>query len=277
MTAERMACGVMACIILVFGWYGPMPQLAHYHDFADQTLWLGVQNGKDVWSNLGLVAIGLYGLTWLGSSKHRFTGRLAAVALCLSILLTGLGSAYYHVHPTDVTLVWDRLPIAMICVSLLAVVYHHLTRKPVGLWLAWGWLCAGLSVLYWQQSGDLRPYLALQLVTMLLLPLWLSVYQTDARIRRCFAWAVLFYAIAKITELADHALYHAMHQFISGHTLKHLFSTVAMACAFAAVQQMSRSVSSADARQLPNPQSDLGVCCAQPSPQPPTPADQIDA
>ncbi|MDM5181921.1 hypothetical protein PO883_32625 [Massilia sp. DJPM01] len=36
----------------------------------------------------------------------------------LLIGLTAFGSSWYHLAPDDTRLVWDRLPIALACVSL---------------------------------------------------------------------------------------------------------------------------------------------------------------
>ncbi|MBY0446917.1 MAG: hypothetical protein K2Q15_17105, partial [Burkholderiales bacterium] len=74
------------------------------------------------------------------------------------------------------------------------------------------------------------PYLLLQALPLILLPLW--QWQISGK-RRAF-WLMLFaslcYILAKITELQDRALFNALQQIVSGHTLKHLFAT--LACLF---------------------------------------------
>ena len=42
--------------------------------------------------------------------------------LFLGIALTGFGSSYYHWDPNDRTLFWDRLPMALSFMAILAIV-----------------------------------------------------------------------------------------------------------------------------------------------------------
>ena len=51
----------------------------------------------------------------------RFAEVAAIVILFLGILLTGFGSAYYHLDPTISTLFWDRLPMAVSFMAILAI------------------------------------------------------------------------------------------------------------------------------------------------------------
>ncbi|MGA8954423.1 MAG: hypothetical protein WB503_03410, partial [Pseudolabrys sp.] len=77
-----------------------------YHEFADQRTLFGIPNFWNVVSNFPFVAIGAVGL-W------QFRRNPAIDVLFLGILLTGFGSAYYHLDPNDRTLFWDRLPMAI--------------------------------------------------------------------------------------------------------------------------------------------------------------------
>src|SRR5262249_41078618 len=45
----------------------------------------------------------------------------AIAILFLGFLLTGFGSAYYHLDPDDSTLFWDRLPMAVSFMAILAI------------------------------------------------------------------------------------------------------------------------------------------------------------
>ena len=84
----------------------PIPQDQNYHDFADQRTLLGIPHFWNVVSNIPFIVIGAVGLWPLRRSP-------AIVILFLGILLTGFGSAYYHLDPDDSTLFWDRLPMAV--------------------------------------------------------------------------------------------------------------------------------------------------------------------
>ena len=63
-------------IVLVLLATGHINQLAHYHDFADQTRWLLLPNGKDVWSNVGLILVGAWAVYDLKRTRTPFTGRI---------------------------------------------------------------------------------------------------------------------------------------------------------------------------------------------------------
>ena len=84
----------------------PIIQNQNYHDFADQRTLLGIPNFWNVVSNIPFIGIGAVGLWQFGRSQ-------ATMLLFLGIFLTGFGSAYYHLEPSDQTLFWDRLPMAM--------------------------------------------------------------------------------------------------------------------------------------------------------------------
>jgi hypothetical protein len=53
-------------------------------------------------------------------------------------------------------------------------------------------------------------------------------------------WVIFFYVLAKMFELADHAIFEATHQFVSGHTLKHLTAALAALPVLHALQAMER-------------------------------------
>ena len=125
---------LFALIVLVLLATGHINQLAHYHDFADQTQWLGLPNGKDVWSNLGLILVGAWAWQGLRRVRTPFTGRISVYVLASAIVLTGLGSSYYHLQPNDFSLIWDRLPISLICSGLLGMVYQYTHQRSEG-WL----------------------------------------------------------------------------------------------------------------------------------------------
>src|SRR5262245_34834311 len=109
---------------LLGAWLPPLAQPQAYHDFADQrTLW-GIPHALDVLSNLGFIAVGLWGLVAAARGRFNFslapTARAAWLAMFVGLTLTGLGSAFYHLAPSDPTLVWDRLPMALAFSGLVA-------------------------------------------------------------------------------------------------------------------------------------------------------------
>lgn len=215
--------------------YGPIQQPADYHLFADQSVLFGVPHAADVLSNLGFVLVGLWG--WLRLHPQRAHPALAAgwpgYRLFLAgLVLTAAGSAYYHLAPDDTRIVWDRLAIALACAGLLAAVWTETRpdgRDPTA-WLA---LLAVASVAWcaygdWQGQPDLRPYLLVQGLPLVLVPLLQAIHHAPRRDRLAFGIALLLYVLARAAELYDHQLL-ALLGVVSGHTLKHLLATAAAA------------------------------------------------
>lgn len=223
-------CGAMLA-------HGPIPQTANYHAFADETAIFGIANGYDVLSNLGFAIVGMWGL--LGLQARRTHPGIAPgwpgyALFLIGLCLTSIGSGYYHLAPDNARLVWDRLPIALACAGLLAGVWGQ-TALPAGraapLTGLLG-LYAVASVLWWyftelKGEGDLRPYLLLQILPIMLIPLWQTIYHSPAADRLWFGAALLLYVLAKLTEANDQAVLAASGMIVSGHTLKHLLATAA--------------------------------------------------
>ncbi|PWF54800.1 hypothetical protein C7C56_005085 [Massilia glaciei] len=213
--------------------HGPIPQPANYHAFADGHALAGVANGADVLSNICFVLVGLYGLlqvwrTRLAPTLDRI--RPAYTVFFAALVLTAFCSAWYHLAPDNARLVWDRLPIAIACAALLAAAAREYLNAPgatLPLMLVW----AFGSVAWWRHTdllgrGDLGPYLILQLLPIVLIPLvqWLSGAAREQRI--AFGAAIGLYVLAKLCEMADHAILAALG-LISGHTIKHLLAALA--------------------------------------------------
>jgi len=112
--------------------YGPIPQLANYHDFADRRVLLDVPHWGDVMSNAGFAFVGVWGLSVLQTlrrSGDQRAGMLGYGVFFGSLLLTAIGSSFYHWAPDNDRLVWDRLPIALACAGLLAAVRAESMQK----------------------------------------------------------------------------------------------------------------------------------------------------
>lgn len=213
----------------------PIPQPLSYHDFADQRSWLGIPNFGDVVSNLPFALVGLWGLVaLLGSTSVRFADhreRWLYVTMFLSLILTSIGSAYYHLAPSNARIVWDRIPIMMVFMALLSSVIAERISVNVGFALFPLLEVAGIaSVLLWRASelkghGDLRFYAAVQVYSILILLLALLL---PPRYSRGFDFAVVvgFYVLAKILEETDKQVFGLGH-LVSGHTLKHLAAAAA--------------------------------------------------
>jgi hypothetical protein len=217
--------------------HGPIAQLAHYHEFADQSVLAGVPHAADVLSNISFALVASWGILRLWPMRgdaFSDAGRHGYRLFLAGLLLTSVGSSLYHLAPDDARLVWDRLPIALACAGLLSAVRAECMSKPDsrGDALLLG-LFAVLSVGWWyftaqNGEGDLRPYLLLQSLPLILIPLWQFIYRVPQRDRIAFGCALVLYVAAKLAELNDHVLLAALG-FISGHTIKHLLAAGAAA------------------------------------------------
>ena len=224
---------IAACVIVAMLLHGPILQPDHYHEFADQRTLFGIANGADVLSNLGFLAVGLFGL--LHALRSRDCRALDPVRapyalFFISLLMTAASSSWYHLEPDNARLVWDRLPIALACAALLAVALREAFRPR---WPTLGMLFVASvgSVFWWrmtdlQGAGDLRPYLLFQILPLILIPLMQWQAGVASAERRAFGLAIALYILAKLCEIEDHAILGALG-LVSGHTLKHLFATFA--------------------------------------------------
>ena len=215
--------------------YLPIPQPLSYHNFADHRAWLGIPNFDDVISNLPFAIVGLWGLIVMwqpGSIK--FTDpreRWLYLTMFAALILTAFGSGYYHLAPDNARLVWDRIPIMIVFMALLAAVIAERVTVSTGLLLLPLLEVVGVaSVLYWRCSelrghGDLRFYAAVQVYAILILLLALLLPAKYSR-GSDFAVVVGFYVLAKILEETDRQVF-AMGHIVSGHTLKHVAAAAA--------------------------------------------------
>ena len=233
---SRFLPAVLVLSLLALAWWiGPIAQPAAYHAFADEARRFGLPHAADVLSNAVFAAVALRG--WLLLAPRRCETCLAdgwpgyALFLC-ALFLTALGSAYYHLAPDNARLVWDRLPIALACAGLLAGVRGDVLRRNALAASAGLALYALGSVAWWHLGemagrGDLRPYLLLQLLPLLLIPLWQGLHGVASDERRRFAVALACYALAKVAEHFDHRIADALHGALTGHTVKHLLAGLA--------------------------------------------------
>jgi predicted membrane channel-forming protein YqfA (hemolysin III family) len=234
--STRLPLLITIAAILIMLLYGPIAQLPHYHDFADRRAFFGVPNAADVLSNLGFFIAGTWGLVWLWPAHRRQSLSITSWAgyrlFLIALVLTAIGSGFYHLAPDNARLIWDRLPIALACAGLLAAVRadtHAAGKYDVALFAG----AAVLSVAWWYVSekiglGDLRPYLLLQALPLVLIPLWQWIYRAPLGDRLSFSVAIVLYIAAKAAELHDHEIW-AMTGQLSGHTLKHFLATFAAA------------------------------------------------
>lgn len=230
--------GVLAAVILGVSLLPPIPQNEAYHNFADQRTLLGIPHCYDVISNFPFLIVGLWGI--IAVFKRNAAGishfvdpneRWPYLVFFAGVALTAFGSSYYHLHPDDARLVWDRIPMTLGFMGLLSAMIAERIRIKAGLRaLAPLVLLGAASVLYWrvtQQAGygDLRPYALVQfgsiIAIVLLIVLFPPRYTRGADLIASF----LLYGLAKVCEAADRPIF-ALGGIVSGHTLKHITAAI---------------------------------------------------
>jgi hypothetical protein len=211
-----------------------IPQDNSYHHFADRRTWMGIPNGLNVLSNLPFLIVGFMGFLQLKKNKTIQNMSVIYGILFFGIILTGLGSAYYHYYPDNNTLVWDRLPMTVVFMSFLSATIAEFINRRIGFLLLMPLLLAGIaSVFYWNYTehngrGDLRLYGLVQFYPMLFIPLILLLFPSQVYKKGLLPliWVMIWYGIAKVCEHFDEAIY-SNTGFISGHSLKHITAAIA--------------------------------------------------
>ena len=198
----------------------PITQNQDYHNFADQRTFFGVPNFWNVVSNLPFIAVGVVGL-------RQFHRDPATLVIFLGIFLTGFGSSYYHLDPNNSTLFWDRLPMAISFMAILAIAIEERVDAKTGAILLWPLIVIGVfSLLVWRWTGDLRLYGWVQFFPCLALPLFFLLFPPKYSGTLYWLVAAGLYALAKLFEFYDHAFY-SLGSILSGHTIKHIFAAAA--------------------------------------------------
>jgi hypothetical protein len=231
LVALSAALGLAAVCVLP-----PLRQWQEYHRFADQAPFLGIPNCLNVISNAAFVIVGLIGLGFLARKREankpggfvETSERWAYAVFFLGVTLTGFGSAYYHWNPCDSTLVWDRLPLTVAFMSVLAATITERLNVKLGRLLLVPLVVAGAaSVFYWQRTGNLWPYAAAQYYSVLLIVVMIGLFPPRYGRTADWLWVVGVYALAKVAEALDQPIMSAT-KVVSGHTLKHLTAAVAV-------------------------------------------------
>jgi hypothetical protein len=224
-----------AAVVLAAGLLPAVPQPVDYHDFADQRAFLGIHNFVDVVSNGAFLVVGLAGLLIVRLRRAHFERRAEGVpyiVFFLGVALTAAGSAWYHLAPDNERLVWDRLPMTIAFMSLIAAQLAERFDSRLGLLLLAPLLAVGMgSVVYWIATerggaGNVVPYVALQAYAVGAL-LFLAAGHPSRYSRGNDLYGIFgAYLMAKVLEYFDHEVL-AFGHLVSGHALKHVAAAIA--------------------------------------------------
>lgn len=227
---QRLLIAIGLAVVVAILLLPRLPQDPAYHRFADQRAWLGIPNAWNVLSSLVFAWIGLDGLYRLVVQKSLQIrdGIYPAYAIFFAALvLTALGSAVYHWRPDNLSLALDRLPMAIAFMAFSAILLAErvslvLARRALPSLI----LFAIASVAWWHYgelagSGDLRAYLGVQLMPIILLPFVLLAFPSRYDRGADLWWLLAWYLAARVFELFDRQLYDVLG-VIGGHSLKHI-------------------------------------------------------
>jgi len=258
--ARCQTWGLVGAAIALYGVlrlvFGPLPQDPSYHMLADIRRCGPVPRAGDVLTNLSILAAGVAGVL-LWRRVHVEPEERAAYALLVAgMLLTAIGSAYYHWAPGDARLVWDRLPMTLVLAALLTFLLTDRIGPAFSTVALWPIAALGAaSVLWWawtrwQGADDLRLYLIVRIGTGVAIAC-LLLLRRGRYSRSGWLWAALALdIIMTVAERLDNEIYAATGMLVSGHNVKHLLAGLLLGCTLAWLTLRERRSPSSD-RALP--------------------------
>ncbi len=228
------ATSLIAIVGMTF--VAPIAQPIDYHHFSDTRTLLGIPNFWNVISNLPFLIVGVLGLVEV--VRGQYQGGLPSLRFTYVVFFIGIasvcfGSGYYHWAPSNQTLAWDRLPMAIAFMAFVSIVIGEHLNERVAKFVLLPLIALGVfSVWYWDYTeslgrGDLRLYALVQFLSLALIALifWLFPSRLSGV---GYLWAMFAgYTLAKVLEELDPLIY-SMGEVMSGHALKHLAAAIGM-------------------------------------------------
>ena len=206
----------------------PIAQDPAYHLFADRRGLFGVPHFFNITTNIGFFAVGIAGIILCATEKN-LGARWAWMTCFTGITLVCFGSAYYHLAPDNSTLVWDRLPMSIGFMALsVALLADYVNPRLEKFLLAPAIVLGITSVLYWHYTDDLRLYVLVQFLPLLMIPVILLLFNSPSKDRGYLLAALVLYMLSKLAEHYDYAVFSLTGYIISGHSLKHLLAATAL-------------------------------------------------
>jgi hypothetical protein len=212
--------GAVFCVALLK--IGAINQEQGYHEFVDKSMILGVPNFWNVISNLPFLIVGLIGIVYF---KKFFKRHFQYLLFFIGILLVSFGSGYYHMFPSDQTLVLDRLPMTMVFMALLSILISDFFNEKIGKTLLLPLLISGVfSIIWWLFFDDLRLYVFVQFYPVIVMLIVILSFKTKYNSISGYWLLLVAYIFAKISEHYDYILFEYIG--FSGHALKHIISAL---------------------------------------------------
>jgi hypothetical protein len=226
--------GLFASLLLA----APIAQPQDYHAFADSRALLGIANFWNVASNAPFVVVGMAGLAQLQQGRWRQAPGWAVVFA--GTVFVAAGSAWYHLAPSDQTLVWDRVPMGIAFMGLLSALAADYVSPRAGRALLLPGIAVSLAAIaWWRITGDLSAWVWVQAAPLLAVVLVLALFPGSRRDGGWLLGALGCYAAAKLFEVADRPLHELTAGAFSGHSMKHLLAAAGVACLVALLLRRS--------------------------------------
>jgi MFS transporter, DHA3 family, macrolide efflux protein len=228
---------VTLALLALMIWHGTIPERSNPHDYADLRAFAGIPNFGDVVSCAGFLLVSMYGALYLGPLRRAGAGAAVwnSYAIFLaSLAFTAIGAGYYHAVPNDTTLLYSRLPNVLMLVGLMAVVRAEtFGARDDNSFLAAGMAAAAGSFVwysYTKASGnaDVGPIYLVQVLCLVLVPLWQWIYKAPRADKGAVFCALLMFVLSQVVGGRDMQILQATG-WISGHTIFHLFGAAAAA------------------------------------------------
>jgi hypothetical protein len=214
----------------------PMPEPVLFRTYVDQREIAGIPFFWNVVSNAPLLLVGIWGVrVVVRANRAAFidSAEKLPYALCfMTVALAGIGSTWFHLAPNADRLMWDRLPIALGFMALLAGVIGDRFDPQAGRRAVLPLLAAGAaSVFYWRWSmlagaENIVPYALVQYGALAAIVALAFVHSRYTRGSDLFTVGAL-YGFAKAAEVLDRQIYQ-LGGILSGHALKHLLAAAAL-------------------------------------------------
>ena len=232
---DRWLWAAVLALLLLAVWGPTVLQPAHHHDFADARRWGHLPCAMDVLSNLpfalwgvvGLVALAALQAASMAKGEREIAQRGLAALFLGGLVMTAGASSWYHLRPDDA--------------GLLGLAAADRVSARAGWLLGAAVMVLGpVSVMVWATSGNVGPWLVLQLGGMVL---WLGLAwmpQLAGAWGIRWGWVIAVYGLAKLLELGDHDIYAWTSQAVSGHSLKHIVASLAAWPVIVALQNQGR-------------------------------------
>jgi hypothetical protein len=217
---------------------------AHGHPFIDaRTLW-GIPNALDVLSNVPFLFAGIWGWVVLHGKALAQPLKRAAQVFFLGLILTCFGSAYYHWLPDSFGLMVDRIGMAVAFAGVISLAAGsrlgaEASRQALPLLLPLALLAAVAA----HTLNNILPWVIVQFggIAVVLWLAYLPKGEAFAALPLKLFALIGWYALAKVLEANDEAVFHATQGWVSGHSLKHLAACMAAWPVMAAIRGLPKS------------------------------------